>query len=134
MRMPATATNVIPISEKTGYTVPTEQKLVRKCIECAAAMAASDACYRIDPDENNSTASAIGGDYCGQASELLAQIAKMPARTADGIQAKARLAGVVFESASLQYNSPEDEELDFLRSFAVDVERYFDAARKAARS
>ena len=83
--MTATASNVIPIDERTGFLKPTELKLVRKCVDCGAALAADTASYSIDPDFNNTTASAAVRVYADQAYKLLNEITKTPARTADGL-------------------------------------------------
>jgi hypothetical protein len=132
MHMSATALKVVQL--EYDRFKPTELKLVRKCVECGAAMAADDASYCIDPDWNNTSATSVASAYAERVDELLGEIARTPALTIDGVQAKAKLAGVL-----LKWLEPDGiwigggtQDRPFLKSFAADVDRYLEATRKQA--
>jgi hypothetical protein len=87
------ATNVVPIEDRTERRKPIEHKLIRKCVDCGAAMKADNACYDMDPCPNNTTAEDAVAAYSERAYELLSEITKIPARTADGLQAQHSFVG-----------------------------------------
>jgi hypothetical protein len=126
--MSTTTSNVVPINESTPTTNPMELKLVRKCVDCGASMAADDACFQIDPDGNSTTAHVACSSHVRRAAKLLSEITKRPARTADGLQAKANLAERLFAwKANCMLG---DEEVRYLEAFTADVVHFLEAERQ----
>ena len=129
--MSATA-KVIPLKTATT-TNATELALVRKCVDCGAAIAADTACYRIDPDHNNTTSGPAAHAHGRRATKLLGEIANMPALTIDGVQAKAKLALAMFKWREPDgIGRDDDKDQAFLASFAADVDRYLETMRWSA--
>jgi hypothetical protein len=56
---------IIPLPERAP---PADNDLVRKCVDCGAALAASAASYGIDPDGNSAHADVVASKYDAKAS------------------------------------------------------------------
>jgi hypothetical protein len=117
------AANVVRLPEKDP-AAPADVGLVRKCVECGAAIAAADASYRIDPDGNNANAVVVVVQYERRVKKLLSKIIKTPARSANGMQAKARLALAIGKSSGEVGLSEQEEK--FFYALAADIDEFME--------
>ena len=95
--------------------------LIRECVIYAQAVAAQSAGFAADPTGNNDHASALADIHFKRAKEALVKIARTPATTVEGLQAKARIASVVIDDSE---GSIEEEEEAFFRTFAAEVKEF----------
>ena len=103
--------------------------LIRDCVIYAQSVAAQSAGFAADPTGNNDHASALADIYFERAKAALVKIARTQATTAEGLQAKARIASVVVDDSE---GSIDAEEQAFFRSFAVEVKEFLaDAVHEA---
>ena len=103
--------------------------LIRECVIYAQAVAAQSAGFAADPTGNNDHASALADIHFERAKAALVKIARTPATTVEGLQAKARIASVVIDDSE---GSIEAEEEAFFRSFAAEVKEFLaDAVQEA---
>ena len=115
----------------------TDHGLIRNCVAYAKALGAFHEGSNADPDGNGAFS---GGSPSFQrlesrARKLLTTIARTPATTANGLEAKARIVPMIMRDADGDF---QDREQEFFGSFGAEVkafleEQQFDAdARKYA--
>jgi hypothetical protein len=98
-----------------------EAQLIEACVNVAACLAAYHSGFTADPDGNNKTAARTGSKFMSMRKQELRRIIATPATTAQGLSAKARIAGALIEDdlASLSADSHE-----FILGFAADVKAF----------
>jgi hypothetical protein len=100
-----------------------QDRLIADCVEYARMIAAFNAGFSVDPTGNNDFAGSKNYHRTlGRACDLLASIARRPATTVMALQAKARVVHWIMEDGAS--HSPEERDIDFLISFASDVEKF----------
>ena len=103
--------------------------LIRECVIYAQSVAAQSAGFAADPTGNNDHASALADIYFKRAEAALLKIARTPATTVEGLQAKARIVPVMIDDNE---GSIVPEEKAFFRSFAAEVKEFLaDAVQEA---
>jgi hypothetical protein len=121
-----TMSNIVKLKLKNGrgtrraQTKATDARLIEACITYAQCMAAHQATFRAAPDD------AYSDKFTGAAfkrATTALRAAKSKATTAGGLQAKARIVPIVADDAE---GSFEEEQVDFLLSFALDVKVFLD--------
>lgn len=115
--------------QQSTETNSRDAKIVRACIRYAQSVAAFRAAFDADPDPNFAFAES-SGEFDDEAWKALEKVAGMSAQSAEGINAKARIAVIVLDQCR---TSLEESEEAFLRSFALDVRRHFDVAMENDR-
>jgi hypothetical protein len=95
-----------------------DQRLIMECSNYAQSLAAFDAEFSADPDANKVENVARHAD---RAAAALEKIAATPAKTAEGIHAKARIVAMVIEDAHGELQKRDEQ---FLLSFAADVKAF----------
>lgn len=104
-------------------SVPNDAGLIRDCVAYAQSFAAYHNGFKADPSGNNDFAESLGDKYSARAATSLAKITAMAAKTAEGLQAKARIVPMVIDDSPM---SMERDEEAFLRSFASDVKAFLE--------
>jgi hypothetical protein len=95
-----------------------EQRLIKECANYAQSLAAFDAEFSADPDENKVENIARHAD---RAAAALEKIAATPAKTVEGLEAKARIVAMVIEDAHGELQKRDEQ---FFLSFAADVKAF----------
>lgn len=96
--------------------------LIQECVTYAQSVTAWRGGFRADPDGDSCYAAPAGAKYEDRARQALTTIAATPAKTPDGLCAKARIVSVVFE-----YNEGcaiNEGDRRFLISFGADVKAF----------
>ncbi|MCC6948830.1 MAG: hypothetical protein IT539_13765 [Bradyrhizobiaceae bacterium] len=116
-----------------------DRELIAKCIEYAQALAAFHASFFADPDGNSVNAEKTAHGYLRKAERALEAISTMPARTPEGLEAKARL--LMTFCRDQEDFAPSETDRILLKQFVLEVralllpmmeERWREKARKAA--
>jgi len=130
--------NVVPFPTKAESPARTKRAataLIRECVIFAQSVAACDAGFTADPDCDFTHAARFGDQYLDRANEALAKISRTPAKSAEALQAKARLVPMVIKNA---VGSPDEREVAFFLSFGADVKAFLetvlDAQHRAERT
>jgi hypothetical protein len=129
MSQSQSAANIVAFSSRKTKSPPpakpSEDDLIRACVAYARAISGYDAGFAADPSGNGDEE----GNRLWRRSELLlAKIARTPAQTAKGLQAKARIAPVVIKAGNL----PDDSDQTFLASFASEVKEFLEPRLRSA--
>lgn len=96
--------------------------LIRECVAFAQNVAAEEAGFIVDPTDSE-YASKMGNPFCRRYNEALHKMGKLSAKTAEGLQAKARVIPIVIRNA---IGSPDEREDAFFTCFAADVRAFLD--------
>ena len=102
---------------------PSDTGLIRDCVVYAQSVAARENGFKADPTGNCDFAAPLGDKYLARASDMLFKIAVKNAKTAEGLQAKARIASMVIPDEFRGIGRVEEA---FLRSFALDVKEFLE--------
>ncbi len=108
-------------SKKRAAPKPdTDAALIRECVAFAQNVAAGDAGFIADPTDNK-YAEKLGEQFSRRSEIALLKIGKLSATTAEGLQAKARVAPIVIRNT---LGVPDEREDAFFTSFAADVKAF----------
>jgi len=94
--------------------------LIDECVIYAQAVGAFEAGFIADPDRNTDHAARLGQMHDDRAFAALEKIAAMPAKTADSLEAKARIVPLIFQSDCVL----DEREQACILSFAADTKAF----------
>jgi hypothetical protein len=110
-------------SKKRAAPKPaSDAALIRECVVFAQNVAAEEAGFIADPTDSE-YASKMGNPFCRRYNEALHKMGKLSAKTAEGLQAKARVIPIVIRNA---IGSPDEREDAFFTRFGADVKAFLD--------
>ena len=105
--------------------------VIKACISYAQMLAAHSAGFKADPDGDSKYSQGAADRYFSRATAALGIAAEISAQTAEGIQAKARIAPMVLDDSAPHYLCETGEA--FFRSFADDARKFLDVVIEAER-
>lgn len=106
--------------KRSAPKMASDDALIRECIAFAQNLAASDASFDADPTESI-YAERFRGPFFRRCNEALRKMAKLSARTAEGLQAKASVVPMVIRNTA---GRPDEREDAFFTCFAADVKAF----------
>ena len=111
-------------SRRKATKPPNDTRLINECVIYAQSVAAFRDGFKADPAGDSCHAAALGDRHTNRAQQLLTKITATPATTPEGLCSKARIVAVVFQDYQDSCLQSDGAESEFLKSFAVEVEKF----------